>query len=66
MIQQGLKSNQNSDIIDGNVVLGTREDLLNEYRWLLARVQRLAQLLGLPPVMTGKKQRLHADASHKR
>lgn len=57
MIQQGLKSNQNSDIIDDNVVLGTREDLLNEYRWLLARVQRIAQLLNLPPVMTGKKQR---------
>lgn len=61
MIQQGLKSNQNSDIIDDNVVLGTREDLLNEYRWLLARVQRIAQLLNLPPVMTGKKQRQEQD-----
>ena len=58
MIQQGLKNSQQSDIMtrDG-LVIGTRDDLLQEYRWLLARAQRLAKLLGLPPLMTGKQVR---------
>jgi hypothetical protein len=62
VIQQGLKNNQKSDtIIDNNLVLGTRQDLLDEYRWLLARAQRLAKLLDLPPLMTGKQARKQGE-----
>lgn len=60
MIHQGLKSNQNGDIIEDNVVLGTVIDLKNEHDWLLARIHKLREILrrhvgGYEPLTTHQR-----------
>ena len=56
MIEQ-LKNSSNPAIIDNSVVLGTVDDLKKEHDWLLTRVHKLREWLGLAPLLTGKKQR---------
>lgn len=58
-----LGNSGSPDIIDGNVVLGTFDDLKQEHDFWIARVHRLRKLLNavkpgeFPPILTGKKLR---------
>jgi hypothetical protein len=62
MIQQ-LENARNPDIIDGQVVLGTFDDLKKEHDFWIARVHRLREMLNkvrpgeFLPLPTGKRLR---------
>jgi hypothetical protein len=45
------------DTLEPETVSIPRTELEMEHRWLLARLHRLRQQLGYPPLPTGKEQR---------
>lgn len=54
-VNRGLQFDNKSAMVDHVIV--NRADLELEHRWLLARLHRLRDLLGYPPLETGKRQR---------